>query len=83
MANNRPYACSACKGPTPREHLLVKKVIFQELGVKPKMARSRTAAWLCPSCLQKDPHWNLGAYVAPGMVEADEFDAALQQPNRN
>lgn len=82
MATNRTYACSICKTVTPRELLLVKKIVFQEVGVKPKMARSRTAGWFCPSCLKDDQHWNLPAYVSPGMVEPDEFDAALKKPSQ-
>lgn len=75
----KTYACTQCKSPTKRELLTVKKIIFQEIGVKPRQARSRTAAWLCPLCLSRDPDWNRPAYVAPGVVGAEEFSASTGQ----
>lgn len=63
-----------CTGPdhvgsraTRRELLTVKKIQFLEMGVKGKTLKTRTAGWLCPSCVAKDVHWMLEAYDAPGL----------------
>ncbi len=64
------YKCSSCgKNPGNPDLLVVKKVMFQELGVNPRTLKSRTAGWLCPQCIAKDPDWKRPPYSSPGTAE--------------
>lgn len=64
------YNCTECGEPYDREILSAKKVSFHAIGVKGRMLRSRTVAWLCPRCLVRDPAWTAEAYAAsPGMAD--------------
>lgn len=78
MAFAGEYACSGCGKVTKRELLVVKKVQFQELGVKPLTLRSRSVAWLCPTCVARDPHWRQDPYASPGMTRPVQSKKANQ-----
>ena len=67
MAFNGEYVCTQCGKQENREMLVVKKVQFQELGVLPTTLRSRSVAWLCPSCVAADADWNQELYSSPGL----------------
>lgn len=69
MAFTGEYKCSNCGKPEKKELLVVKKVMFQTIGIKPTTLRSRNVEWLCPVCVIKDPAWNTAEYSSPGMVE--------------
>ena len=69
------YKCTRCNKSEKRELLSAKKVSFQELGVRPRIIRSRIVAWLCPPCVARDEDWRQDAYATPGM-------AAPQKPGR-
>lgn len=69
MAFTGEYKCSICGKESDPELLTAKKVMFQELGVNPRTLKSRTAGWLCPSCIVKDEDWRRPAYSSPGTVE--------------
>lgn len=60
------YKCTQCNAPTQRDLLTVKKVVFLEMGANARSIKTRTADWLCPSCLNKDEHWNIPKGEAPG-----------------
>lgn len=79
MAAITDYRCTVCKTKTPRELLTVKKIQFLEMGVKGKTLKTRTAEWLCPSCVAKDEHWRKEAYDAPGLRDDSEHPT-LQSP---
>lgn len=66
------HECSNCKRITQRDLLMSKKVMFQELGVKPKIFRSRVIAWLCPTCVAADEDWQRPAYESPGRTSEDK-----------
>lgn len=70
MAFTGEYVCSECGNVTDRDLLVVKKVQYQELGLKPMTLRSRSVAWLCPKCVARDPHWRQEPYSSPGMAAA-------------
>lgn len=65
------YKCSLCGKQEQRDMLVSKKVMFQELGVKPRVFRSRVVGWYCPQCVAKDPDWKQPSYSSPGMQTAD------------
>lgn len=54
--------CSKCQEPTSTKKLSVKRVGFYTFGRNYKSIRNRTVAWLCPSCREVDPHWNLSPH---------------------
>lgn len=68
MAFNGEYACTSCGSMESREDLLAKRAQYQTLGREPKTLRSRVVAWLCPSCIAKDPDYNVDSYSSPGML---------------
>lgn len=51
------YKCSECGEKTPVNELLAKRVIFRQMGDFGRTVKGRVVAWLCPSCLEKDPVW--------------------------
>lgn len=57
MPRLRRYVCTFCLTETDRKDLLVKKVLFTEMGAGGKLVRSRVVNWLCPNCTVKDPDW--------------------------
>lgn len=64
------YECSKCHAPTARDDLTVKRASFVTMGFPYKNIRQRSIAWLCPSCRDADPEWNLPARAsAPGMAD--------------
>lgn len=77
MAFTGEYKCSKCGKSEKRELLTAKKVQFLELGIKPRVLKSRLIDWLCPACVAKDPDWKRPAYDSPGMRES----AAVQSGN--
>lgn len=60
----RKYICSVCSRETPREMLVVKKVLFTKMGSGAKTLRARVKLWLCPSCTRKDEDWLTEPYQA-------------------
>ena len=61
--------CTKCGSLTSPELLTIKRANFSPRTKPVKVARSRTVAWLCPSCLESDHEYNLPAYKgAPGMT---------------
>lgn len=67
MAFHRDYKCTICDARPGRDNLRAKKVQFTSLGVRPRVYRSRTVAWLCADCLKRDPAWNQVEYDSPGL----------------
>lgn len=65
MAYRKPYKCTNCNAVIPREQVTVVNVQFKTPGSGPKVLKSRTTHWLCPSCLEVDPVWNLPSHDAP------------------
>ena len=57
----KTYRCTRCnRGPEDgidREHLMVKRVLFQNMGEGGRIHKSRNLAWLCPACVAKDADW--------------------------
>lgn len=70
MAFNGSYACTKCLRVHKKEELVVKKVMFQELGLSPRTVRSRSVAWLCASCVREDADWNRPPNFSPGSIAA-------------
>ena len=67
--SHQQYKCSACQQPRARDSLTAKRVYFTTMGRGFKTIRSRTVAWLCPDCLEKDDAWTADMYSdSPGMV---------------
>lgn len=66
MAVERKYHCSSCGNEEKRDRLMAKKVVFLTMGEGGKTIKSRVIAWECPTCVVKDPHWNLEKFDAPG-----------------
>lgn len=59
MAQEHEYVCNGCGKPTSRDMLTVKKIRFDSMGQGSRNIRSRVKAWLCHSCVQRDPDWKL------------------------
>ena len=64
--SDRKYVCSTCNKPTARDLLMAKKIVFLTMGAGGRTVKSRVIEWKCPTCVVKDEHWNLEAFVAPG-----------------
>lgn len=71
MAFQGSYKCSSCGNTESRDKLVAKKVMFQELGERPKTIKSRTTAWLCVRCLVQDPDWKRERYQSPGLASVE------------
>ena len=70
MPHYTEYRCTGadCGKVTLRELLTAKKVNFSPIGPGAKIIRSRTVAWLCDECLEKDVDYNAQAFkAAPGL----------------
>ncbi len=65
MAYTKTYKCTGCGEVVSREVLIVKHAVFKTPGVGPRVVKSRTTHWLCPSCLEKDSDWNIESHDAP------------------
>lgn len=65
------YRCSACGASKDRDSLFVKRVYFATMGVKYKILKSRTVAWLCESCRDADPHWTQEFSQSPGFKKGE------------
>lgn len=62
------YECTRCGGSFKRDALTVKRVDFATMGEGFKRLKTRTVGWLCKSCREIDPDWNLPARsTSPGM----------------
>lgn len=65
MARQWNYICTRCGlKPDPsdskaKELLVAKTATFKSLGLHGRTIRSRTIAWLCPNCLDKDIQYNM------------------------
>lgn len=69
MPHFSDYRCTICNRETLRDLLVAKKVSFSKLGPGAKLIRSRTVAWVCDECIERDEEYNLPAFQgAPGMV---------------
>lgn len=51
--------CAVCRREYPRDRMLVKRVSWRRLGKGQSDFRSRAVAWVCESCAELDPDWNL------------------------
>lgn len=76
MAREIDYKCSNCgakpvgpSGESVKEMLVVKKVLFAEMGVTGRTLKTRVVAWLCADCTKDDPAWQQKDY---------EFQRALR-----
>lgn len=49
--------CDRCFELYPSTDMMTKKVMFKDPGRNGKVHRSRVVAWLCRSCLDRDPDW--------------------------
>lgn len=49
------YRCHKCKLTFARDDLVVKRVVFAELGAGGRQVRSRSVGFLCRPCLEADP----------------------------
>jgi len=65
MPYRGPYDCTICGASSGRENLTVVSVQFKPMGPGTRVIKSRTTQWLCSTCLDKDPVWNLPQRVAP------------------
>jgi len=65
MAQERNYGCTNCGAQTQRDLLMVKKVVFLEMGEGARTHRSRVVGWLCPKCVAADPDWNREKFNPP------------------
>lgn len=65
MARQYDYSCSNCGQQTARDRLIVKKVVFLEMGAGGRTVRGRVAAWLCPDCIALDEDYNRQPHVTP------------------
>lgn len=64
------YKCMTCKLPKERDDLVVKRVVFSNIGRNGKQLRARSVGFICSSCLATDVDWNREAWKdAPGMKE--------------
>ncbi len=68
MAFHGEYKCSDCGKIESRDLLTAKKVTIQEIGVRPKILRSRIIGWMCPACVAGDADWKREPYASPGMI---------------
>lgn len=76
MAFEGSYSCTKCNKTTERKSLVVKKVMFQEIGANPATIRSRSVAWLCAPCVAADPDYNRPVHDSPGLRLAKEASGA-------
>lgn len=61
--------CTRCGNICSAELLTIKRASFSSRTTPNVVKRSRTTDWLCETCLEGDPEWNLPAYKgAPGMT---------------
>lgn len=59
--------CTRCGKDCDRDKMMCQKVSFHEMGKGGRLIRTRTVAWLCPSCVSQDPVWNSEPWTsAPG-----------------
>lgn len=58
LARTGRTRCDGCGEVYPTDECFVKRVDFRTIS-KRKTVRTRTAAKLCASCLEKDEQWNL------------------------
>lgn len=65
MAYTKAYKCTGCGNEVTREDLTVKHAVFKTPGSGPKVIKSRTVGWLCPSCVNQDADWNIDSHDAP------------------
>lgn len=63
--NEFDYVCNECGKLTPRQDLVVKKVLFTGMGAGASTIRARVTKWLCDSCTLKDSDWNRPANEQP------------------
>lgn len=61
------YKCTQCGKNCKRERLVVKRVQYTGMGKGARLLRSRTLAWLCPTCLRADPPYQQEAFETPGV----------------
>jgi hypothetical protein len=68
------HVCTVCSKPTPRDNLVVKRVEFVTMGNNFKRLKVRSVAWLCPTCLKADPHYQQEKNSSsPSRVQEIEF----------
>lgn len=71
MPHYTEYRCGVCKQVTLRQLLVVKKVVFTEIGPGAKIIKSRTVGWICNECVENDTDFQLEKYSkAPGHKSA-------------
>lgn len=77
MARDIDYKCSKCgakpvgpNGEPTKEMLVVKKVLFAEMGTTGRTIKTRVTDWLCAECVKEDPAWQQKDY---------EFQRALRE----
>ncbi|HEY6021731.1 MAG TPA: hypothetical protein VIY48_18235 [Candidatus Paceibacterota bacterium] len=72
MAREIEYKCTSCGQPQSRSDLIVKKVVFLEMGAGGRTIKSRVIHWLCRVCKSRDVDWNREAFEQPG-TPAERF----------
>lgn len=62
------YCCDVCGDDVGRDNIYAKRVIFAQARRGGSVLKSRTVAWMCLPCLNKDPQFTSEKFVgAPGM----------------
>lgn len=81
MARDIDYKCSKCgakpvgPGGTVKEMLVVKKVLFAEMGTTGRTLKTRVVAWLCPPCTKEDEAWLQKDYEFQRAMRTEVQDA--------
>lgn len=67
------YRCMVDNEEHDREDLLVKKIVYMEMGRGARTVRSRAVGWICRDHAEVDPDWNREPWIeAPGHTSVEE-----------
>lgn len=61
------YKCTKCGKITLRDILVVKSVVFKNMGAGANTLKSTTTEWLCDECLELDEDYQRPPFRSPGM----------------
>lgn len=72
MAAKIDYRCGKCESELTREECYAKKVSYTTMGMRARILRMRTVAWLCIHCLRKEPEYNMPHKARPYLVDQED-----------
>lgn len=74
--------CTGCGKQTSPELLMIIRVQFMRRTAPSKVVRSRSKAWLCEACLEKNEDWKQEPYKSPGHTSPnlERVRAARNEP---